>query len=244
MRSIFGRNQGNQSMKQLRATLGVGIFYVAALAGSLPSQASILDIRIDNPSISAVLPASGIAEYFFTGSITNNSAHDLNFEFQEDPGQLPRGIGTPTLYGGPGRQQNPLTYRDSDGLVSFGGLIPRPLFGPCNWGTEVSSSCLLAGQTFTGAIASVIIGPDTAPRIYSLTEEGAGHPVTITFLGTYFQDGQQLPIAADSAALSVNVLSQHAVPEPQTWALLVAGLAGMVLLSRKRERRQSIPTYL
>jgi hypothetical protein len=231
-------------MKQLRAALGVSIFCLAGLAGSLPARASILDIQIANPSISVVLPSSDIQEYFFTGTIINRSAYDLNFEFKQDQVtfQKIRVIDTPNLYAGPGFQQKPLTYTDpfSD-TVTFGGLLQQPLFGTCSWGTGVSSSCLLAGQTFTGKIASVMVGPDTAPGIYAVTKDGVGHPATITFLGQYFQDGQVLSLAQESAGLSVNIIPehivpQHAVPELKTWALVVAGLAGVVLMGSKRTR--------
>lgn len=239
--SYFLAGARDQSMKQLRVGLGVSIFYIAALAGSLPSQASILDIQIDNPSISVMLPATGIQEYFFTGSISNTSAFDLNFENLPDPitFQKVRGIDTPNLYAGPGFQQNPLTYTDpfSD-TVTFGGLLQQPLFGACSF----SSSCLRVGQTFTGAIASVMIGPDTVPGIYAVTQDGLGHPAAITFLGTYVQDGQLVSFTQGSAGLSVNVTSEHAVPEPRTWALLVAGLVGMMLLSSKRVRSKSFTT--
>jgi hypothetical protein len=227
-------------MRQVRAALGASIFYIAALAGSLPAQASILEIQIDT-TINAMLPATGIAEYFFRGSIRNNSAYDLNFEFQEDPttGGKIGGVSAPLLYGGPGNHENPLTYSDPFfGLTSTGGLLLQPLFGTCG----TISSCLRAEDTFAGAIASVTIGPDTVPGIYAVTQDGVGHPATITFLGTYFQDGQLIPFRQESAGLSVNIVSGHVVPEPQTWALLVAGLAGMVLLSRKRHRSKSFPT--
>jgi hypothetical protein len=232
-------------MKQLRVALGASVFYIAALAGSLPAQASILDIRIDNPSISVMPPSSRILERFFTGSIKNTSAYDLNFDQQTDANfSVIGGIGVRLLYTGPGEAQGPLTYIADPitGVSSEGGLLQQPLFGSCNWGGGISSSCLRAGETFTGVIAAAIVGSDTAPGLYAVTQDGVGHPATITFMGTYFQNGQLISFTQDSAALSVNVMSEHAVPEPRTWTLLVAGLVGMMLLSSKRVRSKGLST--
>jgi hypothetical protein len=224
-------------MKQLRTALGASIFCLAGLTGSLPVHASILDIRIDNPMITAVLPASGTTtEYFFTGSIANTSAYDLNFDQQFDNAFVQiGGIGVPLLYTGPGPAEGVLSYTDpNSGLPSSGGLLQQPMFGSCLWGAGISSSCLRAGTTYNGTIAAAIVGFDTAPGIYRLTQDGAGHPATITFQGTYLLDGRVKSFTQDSPYLSVNVVSEQAVPELKTWALVVAGLAGVVLIGSKR----------
>jgi hypothetical protein len=226
-------------MKQLRTALGASIFCLAGLTGSLPVHASILDIKINNPMITAVLPASGTTtEYFFTGSITNTSAYDLNFDQQFDDAFVQiGGIGVPLLYTGPGPAEGVLSYTDpNSGLPSWGGLLQQPLFGSCIWGGGVSSSCLRGGTTYNGTIAAAIVGFDTAPGIYAVTQDGAGHPAAITFQGTYFLDGRVKSFTQDSPGLSMNVVSEQAVPELKTWALVVAGLAGVVLIGSKRTR--------
>jgi hypothetical protein len=225
-------------MKQLRTALGVSIFCLAGLTGSAPAHADILEIQIDNTSITATLPAAGIVEYFFTGSITNTSTYELNFEssLPNANGQF-RGISFPSMFQGPAPSQNPLTYTDPIfGSPTSGGLLSQPLFGSCNWGAQTSSMCLAAGTTFTGAIASVIVGSDSLPGIYAVTQDGAGHPASIIFRGSYFQDGQEVFFTQKSPELSVSVVSEHAVPELKTWALVVAGLAGVVLIGSKRTR--------
>jgi hypothetical protein len=183
-----------------------------------------------------VPPTSEIQQYFFTGSITNTSAYDLNFESLDPNSSGHLGISYPGLFQGPAPGQNQLTYTDPILGPSSGGLLPQPLFGTCNFGGGVSSTCLRAGETFTGAIASVIIGSDTLPGIYAVTQDGAGNPASIIFHGSYFRGSEEVFFPQTSPNLSVNVLPENAVPEPEAWVLLVAGLAGVVLLGRKRTR--------
>jgi len=224
-------------MKPVRVAIGVTTLCVALATRAPPAMADIVDILIDDPNITVLRPAPGEkpVPFFFEVSVHNSSSYDLDFEYALDDSSFTQigGISIPPLYQGPDPAQTPLVFTDSSGVRT-----KAPAFMSLqSCGNGISLLCLHPNETFVGNIAYGLIEPDTATGLYAVTQDGAGHPATMTFRATHMVDGVPTSfINQESVAYSVNVVAQNAVPEAHPWVLLMAGLASVLLIGSRRIR--------
>ncbi len=64
-------------------------------------------------------------------------------------------------------------------------------------------------------------------------------PGTVNYWGLKFGDGRYVNVYPGYAYAYVGVMAVHAVPEPQTWALMLLGLAAVAGLRRRRSLGRS-----
>mgnify|MGYP003694063775 CR=1 FL=1 len=141
-------------------------------------------------------------EYFFTGSIANTSAYDLNFDQQFDDAFRCRSVGlvsAPVCR--PGPAEGVLSYTGpNSGLPSWGGLLQQPMFGSCLWGVVGSVHRAYApGLLTTAQIAAALRDSSTAPGIYARNlRMEAGHPAHYHIPRNLLPDGRVKSFTQDS----------------------------------------------
>lgn len=141
------------------------------------------------------------------------------------------------------------------GCVRLPGANCLDLVGDSGMGeiTSTASFDLVAGSTYTISFGGLLQGfmpgsPQTTSFAVSLgslisnqTANANGAAYSINFTPLTSQSGAKLafttltaPDFVHGVVLDSVVLSVSAVPEPQTWALMVAGLAGLAGVARRR----------
>ncbi len=172
----------------------------------------------DNPSFTETAEARANMDTVITHA-DGSFSHGGSFEFglREFETQIPDGTGTF------------LNFSDVDLLGTDGPLFDtlRPNFVGA-WNIDSVSTDVGLGVLHTG---------DTLAYIYTLTAEGTTHGFERGY-DAFLGDPFGVDVISDNLSVTAALADAPAQPEPSTWALLLLGLAGLLVW------RCQIPTRL
>jgi PEP-CTERM motif len=192
----------------------------------------------------ASIVAASSAHALLTASFSSTapSVFDYTYSFDDLSGNAALAISGGTIFSPPGPAG--IALQPQGGVGKFWSLDPSALPGTSPgkiaFKTDVTSVTFLWGSpdSFNNLVVDMNVGPDPTitpfatsglnsdSRYLTLTAAGAGEFIS----GLTFRS----EASNTSYAFEVDNLSLTAVPEPQTYALLLAGLGAVTFMARRR----------
>jgi len=201
------------------------------LAASAAANAALVVYNTQASFLAAVL-SPGVDT--FTGlSIIDATASPL---LRSAGGYTYTAASTTSFYGG-GTAANPwLSTNSATDTITFSGFSPGVnaigglFFGSDISGAFASGTVLLTARDSLGAISTQTISNATVSSFLGFQSTGT---ITSLAVSSVSPNSTVWP-TVDNLTLAVGVAT--AVPEPETWALMLGGLGALGALSRRRRR--------
>ena len=196
-------------MKKILFRTGLAVLASGLMVGTAYAQGMVLTngLSLIYDTSASVDEVGPLAQYLWTVRVQNNTLDYINFTF-----------GTFTHVNGAGDP--------SDAPISYTPAFPSS-----------TGSILVDPNTALWVGSYEIVLPDDGPDIGPRPD----YTVTLTYNGLQWEDWGTTGSAGNGNLISVpqlqNILGINDIPEPSTMALVGSGLAGLLFIARRRQRK-------
>jgi hypothetical protein len=206
---------------------------VAALVTATASAHAAFTVFTSEASFLAAVTAPGVDTFagFPTATLTDSP-------ITRSAGPYPYSASSTTSFFGVGSPANPAlsTNTDSDVITFFDlgavNAIGGFFFGSDVEGTFVNATMVLTATDSLGAVSTQTI--DTSPTSFvGFVSDGT---IASLVVGTEMP-GEFIFPTVDNLTMALAAVTP--IPEPETWSLLVAGLAALSFGARRKRRQRS-----